>query len=97
MTQIEASQVKVALISGDDGSDRIAINLSEALDNVTVLTPAQARMLATELITAVNRAEVKASLKTTPNLWRRAGNAPGRPVEAPAYQGEPHARLVTAG
>ncbi|MEW5786397.1 MAG: hypothetical protein AB1899_00945 [Pseudomonadota bacterium] len=97
MKQIQPSQVTVSLISGDDGSDRIAINMSELMDSVTVLTPAQARMLATELITAVNRAEVKASLKTTPNLWRRTGNAPARPVEGAAYLGETHARLATAG
>jgi hypothetical protein len=39
------------------------------------LTPAQARLLATELITAVNREEVKGTLKTSPNLWRRPGES----------------------
>ncbi len=96
MKQIESNQVKVSLISGDDGSDRVALNIADGLENVMVLTPAQARALATDLITAVNRAEVKASLKTSPNLWRRSGNNQPRPVEAPVYQGEPQARLVTA-
>jgi hypothetical protein len=85
------------LIVGDDGSDRVAIKLAEGLDNVMLLSPAQARALATELITAVNRAEVKASLKTSPNLWRRSGNAPSRPVEVPSYLGESRPRLATAG
>ncbi|HNA28581.1 MAG TPA: hypothetical protein PLQ64_04980 [Thiobacillaceae bacterium] len=54
-------------------------------------------MLATDLITAVNRAEVKVSLKTSPNMWRRGGTAQPRGAEAPAYQGEPLPRLATAG
>jgi hypothetical protein len=72
-------------------------NIANGLENVMVLTPAQARALATELITAVNRAEVKASLKTSPNLCRRSGNTSSRPAEAASYQGEPMPRLVTAG
>lgn len=98
MKQTESNQVKVSLISGDDGSDRIALGIADGLENAMVLTPAQARALATELITAVNRAEVKASLKTSPNLWRRSGNTQPRPaVESPSYQGEPIPRLATAG
>jgi hypothetical protein len=97
MTLFEIGQVHVSLIQGDDGSDRVAIRIADGLDNVMVLTPAQARALATELITGVNRAEVKASLKTSPNMWRRAGNPQPRPVEAPSYQGESQPRLATAG
>ena len=97
MKQFEVSQVNVSLISGDDGSDRVTLKTADGMDDVMVLTPAQARALATELITAVNRAEVKASLKTSPNLWRRSGNTQTRPVEASSYQGEPIPRLATAG
>ena len=97
MKQLEVNQLKVSLISGDDGSDRVAFNIANGLENVMLLTPAQARALATELITAVNRAEVKASLKTSPNLWRRSGNATSRPAEAASFQGEPIPRLATAG
>lgn len=97
MKQLETSQLKVSLISGDDGSDRVAFNIASGLENVMLLTPAQARALATELITAVNRAEVKASLKTSPNLWRRSSNTSPRPTEAAPYQGEPIPRLATAG
>lgn len=97
MKQIESNQVKVSLIAGDDGADRVAINIAEGLENAMVLTPALARALATELITAVNRAEVKASLKTSPNLWRRSGNNQPRPAEAASYSGESRPRLLTAG
>ncbi len=80
MLQNEVSQVDVSLISNDDGSDRIAINVLNNLlagdpTAALLLTPSQARLLATELISAVNRAEVKKSLKTSPNLWRRQGEA----------------------
>lgn len=75
----EVGKMNVSLISGDDGFDRIAIKLISELggelDSALTLTPGQARMLATELIAAVNRAEVKSSLKTSPNMWRRQGEA----------------------
>lgn len=97
MKQFEVEKMTVSLISGDDGADRVAVAITDESESVMVLTPAQARVLATELITAVNRAEVKASLKTSPNLWRRSGNTQSRPVEAPSYLGEPRPRLSTAG
>ncbi|OYY95324.1 MAG: hypothetical protein B7Y41_02130 [Hydrogenophilales bacterium 28-61-23] len=77
MMQHEVENMNVSLISGDDGFDRIAIKIASALageaGSSLTLTPSQARVLATELIAAVNRAEVKNSLKTSPNLWRRQG------------------------
>lgn len=97
MKQFEVNEINVSLIAGDDGNDRIALKVADGMENVMVLTPARARALATELITAVNRAEVKASLKTSPNMWRRSGNTPTRTVEAPSYQGEPMPRLARAG
>ncbi len=78
MMQHEVDKMDVSLISGDDGQDRISIKLVGALageSDICSLTPSQARVLATELIAAVNRAEVKHSLKTSPNLWRRQGEA----------------------
>lgn len=75
MIQHEVDNMDVSLISGDDGFDRIAIKLASELGTSLTLTPTQARILATELIAAVNRAEVKSSLKTSPNLWRRQGEA----------------------
>jgi hypothetical protein len=87
MMQHEVENMDVSLISGDDGFDRIAIKLLSAmageLGTSLTLSPSQARILATELIAAVNRAEVKSSLKTSPNMWRR--------------QGEARTRLATAG
>ncbi len=87
MLQLEVSKMDVSLISSDEGVDRIAIKLVSGLTGEAEpslsLTPSQARALATELIAAVNRAEVKNSLKTSPNLWRR--------------QGEARPRLATAG
>jgi hypothetical protein len=97
MKAFEVENVGVSLVSSEDGTDRIAVTLADGPGNAMVLTPAQARALATELITAVNRAEVKASLRTSPNLWRRAGNAQPQPAEAPAYPGESRPRLATAG
>ncbi len=83
MMQHEVDKMDVSLIPGDDGFDRIAIKLESELGASMTLTPSQARILATELIAAVNRAEVKRSLKTSPNLWRR--------------QVEVRPRLATAG
>jgi len=61
--------VFVSLISGAEGRDSVAIELAGG--EVVMMTPAQARSLATSLITAVNRAELKASLRVSTNLWRR--------------------------
>jgi hypothetical protein len=61
--------VRVSLIADPAGADGIAIELASG--ETVVMTPAQARSLATTLITAVNRAEVKASLRVSTNLWRR--------------------------
>lgn len=79
----QVPQVQVVLTTSEDGQDRVAITLEGTLGTALALTPSQARALATELITAVNRAEVKANLKVSTNLWRRSG--------------EPRARLLAAG
>ena len=97
MRQLDVPKIDVVLIAGDDGGDRIALKVAEGGDNLVVLTPAQARAMATELITAVNRAEVKASLKTSPNMWRRSGTSAARAVEATTYVGESAPRLARAG
>lgn len=96
MTQVAVDHIEVSLIAGDEGADRIALNVAADREHLLVLTPAQARLLANELITAVNRAEVKASLKSTPNLWRRSGNLPARPVETSGFQGDDLPRLARA-
>lgn len=75
MKHSEIKAVNVNLAAGDNGTDQVVLTLREGGDVELALTPAQARLLATELITAVNRAEVKGTLKTSPNLWRRPGES----------------------
>ncbi len=77
--QTSNDAVFVSLISGPEGKDCVAVELANG--TLFMMSPAQARSLATSLITAVNRAEVKASLQVSTNLWRR--------------RGEPDARLST--
>lgn len=96
MTQIAVDHIEVSLVAGAEGADRIALNVAEGMEHLLVLTPAQARLLATELITAVNRAEVKASLKSTPNMWRRTSGSPAHTGEVAAFQGENLPRLARA-
>lgn len=79
----QVTQVRIALTTSEDGQDRVVITVEGASVPALALTPCQARALATDLITAVNRAEVKANLKVSPNLWRRSG--------------EPRPRLLAAG
>ena len=70
MTDRTDEHIFVSLISGKEGEDRVALELEDG--QMVLLTANQARMLATNLITAVNRVEVKASLRVSTNLWRRA-------------------------
>lgn len=67
--------VLVSLVSSPDGADSVAIELANGA--MVMMTPAQARSLATSLITAVNRAEVKASLRVSTNLRRRMDGSEG--------------------
>lgn len=90
MDMFDEGKVNVSLMAVDDGSDRIALHVVNGVDASMVLTPSQARALATELISAVNRAEVKANLKVSSNMRRRQG-------EVPSFPGEPRPRLATAG
>jgi len=79
MVQPLQSKVEVTVIANVDGLDRIAMRTSASEEEVLLsMTPSQARLLATELIAAVNRAEVKANLKTGTNLWRRPGKSDPR-------------------
>ncbi len=59
--------VSVSLVSSPAGEDGVAIRIAGG--EMLVMTPAQARSLATSLITVVNRAEVKASLNVSRNFW----------------------------
>lgn len=71
------NDLNVSLVAGD-ATDQIALTFTSADGKTLVLTPAQARALATDLIGAVNRAEVKSRLKSTPSLWERAGSLHGK-------------------
>lgn len=84
MIQSHQEKMEVSVVAGVDGTERITLEVNDTGERlVLTLTPDQARLLATELIAAVNRAEVKANLKTGTNMWRRSGES--RP------------RLATAG
>jgi len=78
----QVTQVQVTLTTTEDGQDRITLTLEGTLGAAIALTPSQARALATDLITAVNRAEVKANLKVNANLWRRSAEARPRLLAA---------------
>ncbi len=78
----QGTQVQVTLTTTEDGQDRITLTLEGTLGAAIALTPSQARALATDLITAVNRAEVKANLKVNANLWRRSAEARPRLLAA---------------
>jgi hypothetical protein len=84
MIQSQQDKVEVSIVAGVDGADRISLRVGDNREvGLLTLTPSQARLLATELIAAVNRAEVKANLKSGTNMWRKPGES--RP------------RLATAG
>lgn len=68
--------VFISLVSGTGGEDRISLELEDG--QMMILTTAQARALANTLIGAVNRAEVKSSLRVSGNLWRREDDAKTR-------------------
>lgn len=73
MNTSRVNQVKVNLTCNDQGQECVSLNITgEGEPLALCLTPSQARALATDLVTAVNRVEVKANLKFSPNMWRRA-------------------------
>jgi len=79
MSQAQQNNVEVTVVAGVDGPDRITLQLGDSSETSTLsLTPSQARLLATELIGAVNRAEVKASLKSNSNMWSRGSGSRSR-------------------
>lgn len=77
MNKSQVSQLNVNLTSNQEGQECVSLHITGGLEvHSLCLTPSQARALATDLITAVNRAEVKANLKFSPNMWRRNGEQP---------------------
>lgn len=68
--------VNISLVEDANGKDRIAFALSSGACDLS-LSPHQARVLATELIMAVNRAEVRGNLRRSQNLSRGAESGRG--------------------
>ncbi len=66
------------------GRDRVALTLGQGC--TLELSPHQARVLATELIMAVNRAEVRNNLKHSQNNMTRGGDS-GSQRRGPFHQG----------
>jgi hypothetical protein len=70
MIELESgNSLDINLKEDAQGRDRIVLTLL-GLDSTLNLTPHQARVLATELIMAVNRAEVRNNLKKNQNAVR---------------------------
>ena len=70
MIEIEpGNMLEINLKEDSQGRDRVMLAL-QAQGCVLNLTPHQARVLATELIMAVNRAEVRSNLKHSQNMVR---------------------------
>ena len=72
MIELEpGNALDIALREDSHGRDRVVVML-QAHGCELNLTPHQARVLATELIMAVNRAEVRSNLKHSRNMVRGA-------------------------
>jgi hypothetical protein len=70
MIELESgSALDIALQEDSSGRDRVVVTL-QAQGCELNLTPHQARVLATALIMAVNRAEVRSNLKHSQNMVR---------------------------
>jgi hypothetical protein len=70
MIELEpGNALDITLKEDAQGRDRVVVTL-EAHGCELNLTPHQARVLATELIMAVNRAEVRSNLKHSQNMVR---------------------------
>ena len=72
MIELEpGNALDINLKEDGQGHDRVVLSM-QAHDCTLNLTPHQARVLATELIMAVNRAEVRNNLKHNQNMVRGA-------------------------
>lgn len=65
------TKLKITLEQDEGGRNKVVFCLANGSE--MKLSPQQARLLATELIVAVNRAEVRRSLTRSPNLSRKPG------------------------
>lgn len=69
MDQGNGAGVRITLEEDGGGKNRVVFAMADG--SQLKLTLGQARLLATELIVVVNRAEVRRSLTRSPNLSRR--------------------------
>jgi hypothetical protein len=70
MIELEpGNELDITLKEDASGRDRVVVTL-QAYGCELTLTPHQARVLATELIMSVNRAEVRSNLKHNQNMVR---------------------------
>jgi hypothetical protein len=67
------TKVKITLEEDEEGKNKVVFCLANG--NEMKLSPQQARLLATELIVVVNRAEVRRNLKRSANVSRKPGAA----------------------
>jgi len=75
MIELEpGNTLEINLKEDAQGRDRVVLAL-QAQDCVLDLTPHQARVLATELIMAVNRAEVRSNLRHSQNNMVRGSQS----------------------
>lgn len=78
MIELEpGNALEISLKEDAQGRDRVEISLQSPGCSLH-LTPHQARVLATELIMAVNRAEVRSNLKHSQNVTRGASSGAGK-------------------
>lgn len=73
MTNPTNDHFHVALAPNLGGEDQVSLQLENG--QRVQLSANEARALATSLIHAVNRVEVKSSLRVSHNLWRRNDHA----------------------
>ena len=72
MIELEPGKsLDINLKEDSQGRDRVIVALQAEGCELLNLTPHQARVLATELIMAVNRAEVRGNLKHNHNMVRK--------------------------
>ncbi|MEW6590461.1 MAG: hypothetical protein AB1418_05435 [Pseudomonadota bacterium] len=69
------NSLDISLKEDAQGRDHVEVTLQSPGCTLS-LTPHQARVLATELIMAVNRAEVRSNLKHSHNMVRNGSGAP---------------------
>lgn len=85
MIELEpGNTLDISLKEDAHGRDRVEVTLQSPGCALT-LTPHQARVLATELIMAVNRAEVRNNLKHSQNMVRGAQSVEKRSLFTQAF------------